>query len=301
MFAQFSERLRDWNPSIMRAETVSLPSLLCRNFLPQDGSDKNDLIAVAPFAIPVYLPSEIEKLSKMDLPVSFGSLSFFALDKIAQGEVLSFSKMIGSEISAELDVWSAGDMAKLVANQLIKNSISGSNRKVAVLVFDSIIDVGSDFGESDIAFDELFSEDDPLKPKKLKNTEFLVNLQRPKTDKEAQLFQALMKQNLGVCRKISEIILDEIIEEEGLSSTAEIKNKIEVIKKNPDIISYNAGIVSSHLFMSSVEKKCTMPVLASGKFLKTDLQKRDNEFCNLKILNIKVFRQMNVWRSSSNF
>ena len=81
MFAQFSERLRDWNPSIMRAETVSLPSLLCRNFLPQDGSDKNDLIAVAPFAIPVYLPSEIEKLSKMDLPVSFGSLSFFALDE----------------------------------------------------------------------------------------------------------------------------------------------------------------------------------------------------------------------------
>ena len=37
MFAQFSERLKDWNPSIMRAETFSLPSLLCRNFLPQRG------------------------------------------------------------------------------------------------------------------------------------------------------------------------------------------------------------------------------------------------------------------------
>ena len=88
MFGQLSDRMREWNPKVMSAETKSLPSLLEVDF-------GEDAFRLLDFQLRPLLPSEIDIMpANFGLKPEFGQVSFLALEKDKQSDVLSFQEAI---------------------------------------------------------------------------------------------------------------------------------------------------------------------------------------------------------------
>ena len=88
MFGQLSERIREWNPKVLSAETKSLPSLLEVDF----GEEAFRLIDIP---LRPLLPSEIDCMPpNFGVKPEFGQVSFLALEKEKQSDVLSFQEAV---------------------------------------------------------------------------------------------------------------------------------------------------------------------------------------------------------------
>jgi len=263
MFGQFSGRIREWNRAAQKVETCALCSLARVDF----GEEENSPKIISSSLVPL-MSSEIGRFSTPEMRATFGNLSFFNLPKVYQTDILTFTEAIRDLTSGcEMDIWSCGDISKLVGNQLIKSNGKSETNKLAVVIFDKIVDLTTDTDSGKSALDEIFSHFNPLEPQKQNDFDLLINLQKPQTPHEARLFDAMMKNDILYCKKLSEIILNDILTEEEIdfSPSSPFSEKLKIIQKNEDSFIYNSGFLSAALLLSQAVERRTNICIESGK------------------------------------
>lgn len=266
MFGQFSERIREWNPLVVNATTTALCSLAEIDF---NTTGDEDAIRLVENDIGPLMPSQITNLSTVELPASFGSLSFFSLPKSKQTDILTFAEGVRNVVSGqEMDIWSCGDMAKLVGNRLMQMNTKSESNKTAVLIFDRLVELGNKSTDPPVALDSVFSISNPLKPRQLNGpAELSVSLQKPQTPHESRLFAAMMKNDQPYCRTLCDSILTDILSEEEIEFSAgcSFSEKLQILKKNEDAFIYNAGFLSGAMLLTEENSNENIEIINSGK------------------------------------